>query len=94
MTESTEDKMRNLEKMLETFSDDIKTLKDKRFNQKMTQMRFVGVAFDPDKYKTGEDEINNALGEGFEIMRDFETGGGIVVALAKWEKKPKEDVNC
>ena len=45
MTESTEDKMRNLEKMLETFSDDIKTLKDKRFNQKMTQMRVCWCCF-------------------------------------------------
>ena len=52
----------------------------------MTAMKFVGVAFDPVKYKTGETEINNALSDGFEVIRDFETGGGIVMTLGKWEK--------
>ena len=67
---------------------DIKKLK-KRHPRKMTAMKFVGVAFDPEKYKAGEAEINDALSEGFEVIRDFETGGGIVIALGKWEKKDK-----
>ena len=49
-------------------------------------MKFVGVVFDPQKYKAGEAEINDALSDGFEVIRDFETGGGIVLALGKWEK--------
>ena len=65
---------------------DIKKLK-KRQSRKMTAMKFVGVAFDPEKYKAGEAEINEALSDGFEVLRDFETGGGIVMALGKWEKK-------
>ena len=67
---------------------DIKKLK-KRQPRKMTAMKFVGVAFDPEKYKAGEAEINEALSNGFEVLRDFETGGGIVIALGKWEKKGK-----
>ena len=59
--------------------------------RKMTAMKFVGVAFDPEKYKAGEAEINEALSEGFEVMRDFETGGGIVMCMAKWDKKVKEE---
>ena len=59
--------------------------------RKMTAMKFVGVAFDPEKYKAGEAEINEALSDGFEVMRDFETGGGIVMCMAKWEKKIKEE---
>ena len=59
--------------------------------RKMTAMKFVGVAFDPEKYKAGEAEINEALSEGFEVMRDFETGGGIVMCMAKWEKKIEEE---
>ena len=90
-TKSIEEKMKNLEKMLETISDDMKEVKDKRFNEKMARMRFVGVIFDPEKYQAGEDKINVALDEGFEVMRDFETGGGIVMCLAKWEKKTKEE---
>ena len=53
----------------------------------MVKMKFVGVAFDPEKYKAGETEINDALSDGFEVIRDFQTGGGIVMALGKWENK-------
>ena len=67
---------------------DIKKLK-KRQSRKMTAMKFVGVVFDPEKYKSGEAEINEALSNGFEVLRDFETGGGIVIALCKWENKSK-----
>ena len=67
---------------------DIKKLK-KRQSRKMTAMKFVGVVFDPEKYKAGEAEINEALSNGFEVLRDFETGGGIVMALGKWETKSK-----
>ena len=67
---------------------DIKKL-NKRQPRKMTAMKFVGVAFDPEKYKAGEAEINDALANGFEVLRDFETGGGIVIALGKWENKDK-----
>ena len=68
---------------------DIKKLK-KRQPRKMTAMKFVGVAFDPEKYKAGEAEINEALSDGFEVLRDFETGGGIVIALGKWENKGED----
>ena len=55
----------------------------------MTAMKFVGVVFDPEKYKAGEEEINEALSDGFQIIQDFQTGGGIVFALGKWENKGK-----
>ena len=73
---------------IEKMEKDIKKLK-KRQPRKMTAMKFVGVAFDPEKYKAGEAEINEALSDGFEVLRDFETGGGIVIALGKWENKGK-----
>ena len=73
---------------IEKMEKDIKKLK-KRQPRKMTAMKFVGVVFDPEKYKAGEAEINEALSNGFEVIRDFETGGGIVMALGKWENKGK-----
>ena len=73
---------------IEKMEKDIKKLK-KRQSRKMTAMKFVGVVFDPEKYKAGEAEINDALSDGFEVLRDFETGGGIVIALGKWENKGK-----
>ena len=71
---------------------DIKKLK-KKSHRKMTAMKFVGVIFDPEKFKTGEAEVNDALADGFEVIRDFETGGGIVMALGKWERKDEKVKN-
>ena len=71
---------------IEKMEKDIRLLKKKKA-RKLTKIKFVGVAFDPEKYKAGETEINDALSEGFEVIRDFETGGGIVMALGKWEKE-------
>ena len=76
---------------IEKLEKDIRELK-KRKPEKLTKMKFVGVAFDPEKYKAGEAEINEALSEGFEVLRDFETGGGIVIALGKWEKREGKTV--
>ena len=77
---------------IEKMEKDIKKLK-KRPARRMTEMKFVGVAFDPKKYKSGEAEINEALSEGFEVIRDFQTGGGIVLALGKYEKREDKTVN-
>ena len=73
---------------IEKLEKQIKKLK-KRPTKKLTKMKFVGVVFEPEKYKTGEAEINDALSNGFEVIRDFQTGSGIVVALGKWEKENK-----
>ena len=71
---------------IERMEKDIKLLKKKK-PRKLRKIKFVGVAFDPQKYKAGETEINDALSEGYEVLQDFVTGGGIVMALGKWENK-------
>ena len=86
MEKESDSKIKELEKCIQNQSKDIKRLK-KLHARKMTAMKFVGVAFDPEKYKAGETEINDALSEGYEVIRDFETGGGIVMALGKWKKE-------
>ena len=73
---------------IEKLEKQIKKLK-KRPTKKLTKMKFVGIVFEPEKYKTGEAEINDALSNGFEVIRDFQTGSGIVVTLGKWEKENK-----
>ena len=92
MEKENDSKIEELEKCIDKQGKDIKKLKKKQA-RKMTAMKFVGVLFDPEKFKTGEDEINDALANGFEIIRDFETGGGIVMALGKWEKKDEKVKN-
>ena len=86
MEKENDSKIKELEKCIYKQGRDIKKLK-KKPERKMTAMKFVGVIFDPEKYKAGEAEINDALSNGFEVIRDFETGGGIVMALGKWEGK-------
>ena len=95
MEKENDSKIKELEEKLDAVGvgflkqqKDIKKLKKKQA-RKMTAMKFVGVIFDPEKYKDGEAEINEALSDGFEVLRDFETGGGIVIALGKWETKSK-----
>ena len=92
MEKENDSKIEELEKCIDKHGKDIKKLK-KRQPRKMTAMKFVGVAFDPEKYKAGEAEINDALADGFEVIRDFETGGGIVMALGKWERKDEKVKN-
>ena len=85
MEKESDSKIEKLEKCVSRQGKDIRQLKRKSA-RKLTRMKFVGVAFDPQKYKAGEAEINEALSDGFEVIRDFETGGGIVMTLGKWEK--------
>ena len=54
---------------------------------KLLEMRFVGVEFDYDKVKRGEDLVNQALFEGFQPIKDILTPSGIVFIMAKREEK-------
>ena len=92
MEKENDSKIEELKKCIDKQGKDIKKLKKKQA-RKMTAMKFVGVIFDPEKIKTGEAEINDALADGFEVIRDFETGGGIVMALGKWERKDEKVKN-
>ena len=85
MEKGSNSKVKELQKRIDKQAKDLKKL-EKKSQMRMTAMKFVGVIFDPKKFKTGETEINDALADGFEVIRDFETGGGIVMALGKWEK--------
>ena len=92
MEKENDSKIEELEKSINKQEKDIKKLK-KKSRRTMTAMKFVGVVFDPEKFKSGEAEINDALSDGFEVMRDFETAGGIVMALGKWERKDEKVKN-
>jgi len=89
MENESNSKIEKLEKCIDKHAKDIKKLK-KKSRRTMTAMKFVGVVFDPEKFKSGEAEINDALSDGFEVMRDFETAGGIVMAMGKWERKDEK----
>ena len=52
-------------------------------------VKFIGVEFDPDTYKTGESEVNDYLKRGFQFVRDYQTASGLVIALGRFEKGSK-----
>ena len=89
MEKESDSKIKELQKRIDKQAKDLKKL-EKKSQMRMTAMKFVGVLFDPEKFKTGEAQINQALADGFEVIRDFETGGGIVMALGKWEKNDEK----
>jgi len=86
MEKITNSRIEELEKKIDNQEDEIKELK-KRSDTKMAKIKFIGVDFDPVEYKIGEDKINKYLDSGFEVLRDFQTAGGIVMALGKWKKR-------
>ena len=92
MENESNSRIEELAKCIDKHGKAIKKLK-KKPQRKMTAMKFIGVLFDPEKFKSGEAEINDALANGFEVIRDFETGGGIVMALGKWERKDEKVKN-
>ena len=86
MEKITNSRIIELEKKIDKQENEIKELK-KRSDTKMAKIKFIGVDFDPVEYKIGEDKINKYLDSGFEVLRDFQTAGGIVMALGKWKKR-------
>ena len=48
---------------------------------------FIGVEFHPQRYKIGQDEINRALDDGYEILWDWKFETGVVFCLKKPVKK-------
>ena len=61
--------------------------------EKLLEVRFIGIEFDYQKVDVGQRLLNEALAEGFQPLKDFDRGSGIVMVVAKWGKqnaKPKD----
>ena len=60
--------------------------KHKCVHSSLKQIRYVGIEFDPLKIESCEKQVNDALSQGFEPIRDFETGRGLVMVLGLWKE--------
>ena len=74
------------QRVTEKMSKGMEVIESER-QKRMMELKYVGVEFDPISVKIGEDAVNEALREGFEPIRDFETAKGTVMVLAKWGDK-------
>ena len=46
-------------------------------------IKFVGVHFESNNYKKGQDELNQTISQGYRIVRDYQTSSGVVFSLTK-----------
>ncbi len=51
----------------------------------LKDIKFLGVTFDPDSFKKGEDELNKAIGMGYKVITDYPTSTGVVFSVGLYE---------
>ncbi len=55
----------------------------------LKNVKFVGVTFDPDSFKKGEDELNKAIEMGYKVITDYPTSTGVVFSVGLYDLKEK-----
>ena len=101
LKEAVESQGQKIDKIQERIGRDIKDARErmtkhiddfeKEKKKKMQEIKYIGVEFDPNGVKQGQDEVNMALKSGFEPIRDFETARGIVMVLGLWGDHERTD---
>ncbi len=52
--------------------------------KKLAHVKYVAVEFAYDHFKNGENEVNDAIGHGYEVLESWKTESGIVVVLGRY----------
>jgi len=81
------DRIEKSERLIKSLRKKIKENETKK--EELKAVKFIGVEFDPDTYKNGENEVNDYLDKGFQFVRDYQTPSGLVIALGRFEKGRK-----
>tara|TARA_B100000378_G_C17687989_1_gene286976 strand:- start:56 stop:328 length:273 start_codon:yes stop_codon:yes gene_type:complete len=87
MSRFQDSKIFELENKIDIIAKDVKHLMDKKSNERTKRVSFIGVEFHPERYKIGQDEMNRALDDGYQIMWDWKFETGVVFCLKKPVKK-------
>jgi hypothetical protein len=53
----------------------------------LESIKFVGVTFDPDSFKKGEEELNKAIKMGYRVLEDYPTQLGVVFSVGLFKLK-------
>ena len=53
----------------------------------LKDIKFVGVTFDPDNFKKGEEELNKAIEMGYKVIADYSTQTGVVFSVGLYDVK-------
>ena len=57
----------------------------------LKNIKFIGVPFDPDNFKKGEDELNKAIEMGYKVITDYSTSTGVVFSVGLYDT-PEETI--
>ena len=55
----------------------------------LKNVKFIGVPFDPDNFKKGEEELNKAIEMGYKVIADYPTQSGVVFSVGLYKLKEK-----
>ena len=78
-----EAEMKRQGRIIESLQDD----RDARRGDRIVSIKYVGIIFDKEAYKKGENELNDLLASGYAIIRDHRTDAGIVVTVGLYESE-------
>ena len=56
-------------------------------NNKLANIKFVPIEFDYENYKTGEGQVNEALGCGYAVIDSFKTESGLVMVMGLYRSR-------
>ena len=62
-----------------------KQLKKLRKKEVLKKIKYVGVEFEPSKIEYCEKQVNDALSQGYEPIRDVDTPRGLILVLGLWQ---------
>ena len=84
MNKSDRKRFSNVEASLTKITEEIVEA-NKKSDKRLVKVKFVGVTFEPDSYSSGEGQLNDALDNGYKVIRDYPTGAGVVIALGLYK---------
>ena len=53
--------------------------------RQLVHVKFVGICFEKDTWKQGEETLNDAIEHGYEVIKDYPTGAGVVITLGLYK---------
>ena len=54
-------------------------------SRQLVHVKFVGICFDEGTWKQGEETLNDAIEHGYEVIKDYPTGAGVVITLGLYK---------
>ena len=72
-------------KMIDELRNKVQQISEQQnMRKKLANVKYVAVEFAYDHFKNGENEVNDAIGHGYEVLESWKTESGIVVVLGRY----------